>query len=244
MSEASQLYVYFNKKGELISKAPYIENTSTVRQGEDFVLNILFDKDFLGEDDFIEITFKSPGQERENLFPFISYYEKYVDDGSREIDKSKLTFYGPTEVEFDKDLTKYGIEKGKPYQCWKFYSVNAYRDGSAVLTAVDGNLEAQVTLLLNNGEQTVTKQCGTIKIFIEKTLTYTNPFNVSQYDLNRLFKEINDTVFNNYLRKGFGIHLFEINEETGELVVLAERSDDLAEGNYEINNDGELIIKI
>ena len=36
---------------------------------------------------------------------------------------------------------------------------------------------------------------------------------------------------------------FYIDETTGELIVKAERSDDLVEENYKINENGELIIE-
>ena len=242
----SNIYVYFNEKGEVVSKAPYLVG-GNVTQGSDFKLNILFDKDtvLIGDNGIITVEFKCPGQTKYNLFPFVSFYDKYINEGSQNLDPSKLVFTRVGNKTFEESLTKYGIEAGKEYQCWTFDSSIAY-EGGEILTERDGNLEVQVKIINNTTTSSSsswtnsTKALGTFRIFVEKTLYHESPFNVSQMDLNRFLNEMEIIT----KTRGFGIHLFKIDEETGELVVLAERSDDLAEKSYEINENGELVIKI
>ena len=123
---------------------------------------------------------------------------------------------------------------------WTFTSVGAYAKGLPVLTETDGNLEVQITIYEEGATETPTSRLGTFRIFIEKTMNYDSPFNVSSLDLERFIKEVKEIS----KMRGFGIHGFYINEETGNLIVMAERSDDLAEGNYSINANGCLDITI
>lgn len=344
----SEVYVYFNKKGEMIVKAPYI-STGTVRQGDDFTLNILFDIDdprgqgpSLGS--FLSVMFKIPTEKEYNLFPFLSYDKKYNLEKSKEI-ATEFSLVGPKVfIEKEKDLSKFGIYKNVEYNCWTFNSSTAYR-GLALLTNIDGNLEVQVIEYNGLSEENFTNYLGAFNIFVEKTTHYESPFDVKQMDLDRFIEEVNelalqkaedmaidllpenyvinvipnktedennikrtesltlvtretvvdpetkritqvDTVeeiemplpiikeeinvnssheieeqtasitgigkeknpliFNLNLHKardGYGIHAFYIDEITGELIVKAERSDDLVEENYKINENGELIIE-
>lgn len=238
----SKIYVYFNKKGEMVSKAPYID-TGTVRQGSDFELNILFDKpteekgdDLIEEGDMISISFKCPGESKYNLFPFLSFYDKY----EQEIDDIELKFCQSGIKKFEEDLSKYGIDKETEYLCWTFNSVNAYKKSYPVLTERDGNLEVQIKIFEGAKATTPTNVLGTFKIFIERTLNYESPFDVSQPDLDRFVKEVEQIS----KTRGFGVHAFYIDELTGDLKVLAERSDDLVDDNYKINSNGELVIEV
>lgn len=340
----SQVYVYINKNGEIVSKTPY--KTGSVRQGDDFILNVLFDKDetkpSLGN--VLSVLFKIPSQKEYNLFPFLSYDQQYVSEKQASISK-EFVFSGPIPFTSDIDLSKYGIEKGITYDCWSFNSASAYK-GKALLTNIDGNLEVQIIKYNNENKDSYTQYTGTFRIFVEKTLHYENPFDVKQEDLDRFIEEVteiskeqaqdvvvdvlpeeyvievkpntfidkngdertesltlthrktvlneetrvftqtdeqfnvemplplikeeinvnssheieeqtasvigtgkekNPLIFNLNLHKardGYGIHAFYIDETTGELKVKAERSDDLVEENYKINENGELIIEL
>lgn len=340
----SQVYVYINKNGEIVSKTPY--KTGSIRQGDDFILNVLFDKDetkpSLGN--VLSVLFKIPSQKEYNLFPFLSYDQQYVSEKQTSISK-EFVFSGPIPFTSDIDLSKYGIEKGITYDCWSFNSASAYK-GKALLTNIDGNLEVQIIKYNNENKDSYTQYAGTFRIFVEKTLHYENPFDVKQEDLDRFIEEVTEiskeqaqdvvvdvlpeeyvievkpntfidkngeertesltlthrkTVLNeetrvftqtdeqsnvemplplikeeinvnssheieeqtasiagtgkeknplifslnlHKARDGYGIHAFYIDETTGELMVKAERSDDLVEENYKINENGELIIEL
>ena len=72
----NELYIYFNKDGQILSRTPFCTNGS-VRQGSTFVLNFLFDKGHLEPGDTVSVMFKWPGQNDANTFPYISFYEDY-----------------------------------------------------------------------------------------------------------------------------------------------------------------------
>ena len=340
----SQIYVYLNKEGELLCKTPYID-TGCVRQGDDFILNVLMDYDATQMDinkpsfsQLFTVMFKIPTETKSNLFPFLSYDQKYVVEESERI-SNEFTFVGPSLfTETERDLSKFGIIKDKKYNCWSFNSSSAY-NGLALLTNLPGNLEVQLVTYQNGA----TKYSGVFKIFIEKTLHYESPFDVKQMDLDRFTDELigvtkaqaqdttmailppsyvievepntfvddkgdtrtesltlkhqetvldddrnviltkketqvemplpivtanvtssvdieeenvnvtgtgkNDNPLNFSFslhkgRDGYGIHCFYIDNETGNLIVKAERSDDLVDGNYTINENGELVINL
>jgi hypothetical protein len=340
----SKVYVYFNKSGSVVAKAPYID-TEVVRQGSDFELYVLFDKGTTNTDNVLSLMFKVPGVANHNLFPFLSYDSQYVLSESEKIVEG-FSFTGPINFIPSEDISKLGIKKDIEYDCWKFSSASAYKDedgnSKPLLTNVDGNLEVQLVLYVSeeDGSLTQTNYQGTFKVFVEKTLHYSSPFDVKQADLDRFIEEINeisiskarDVVVNlipkKYVidvvpqtndngrteklilthreivedeetgivspqdsetevemplpiatvtsesaneieeqeveltgtgkeddplnfhfklhksRDGYGIHAFVIDEKTGELIVYAERSDDLSEESYVINENGELVIKI
>lgn len=336
--KVSNIYVYFNNKGELVSKTPYIDE-GPVRQGDDFLLNILFDKGSTKPGEILSLMFKVPTEEEYNLFPFLGQNKYNI---SKEI-QNNFPLIGPTIFkEETKDLSKFGIYKGVEYDCWTFNSSEAY-NGKALLTNLDGNLEVQLIRYPENTKSTYTKYLGTFKIFVERTMHYKSAFDVKQEDLDRFLEEVDDIAkgiaetttvdilpkhtinvdsktfvdkngdtrtesltltfeelsineknevvstetsktvemplplveetinvtsaheieeqtasvtgngkeekpltFSLNLHKardGYGIHLFYIDEETGELIVRAERSDDLVDNNYVINEKGELVIK-
>lgn len=340
----SQVYVYINKNGEVVTKTPY--KTGTIRQGDDFILNVLFDKNQTNSNlnDVLSVLFKIPSEREYNLFPFLSYDQKYILETQENISK-EFVFVGPIPFTSDEDLSKYGISKGITYDCWSFNSASAYK-GKSLLTNIDGNLEVQIIKYTNENKDSYTQYTGTFKIFVEKTLHYENPFDVKQEDLDRHIEEVtnvskmqaqdvvidvlprkyiievepntfvdkngdertesltlkhretilneetrvitqtdeqeivklplpiveekinlvssyeieeetatiegngsgaNPLTFNFNLRKGrdgYGIHVFYIDSNTGNLIVKAERSEDLTNDNYEINENGELIIKL
>lgn len=340
----SQVYVYINKNGEVVSKTPY--KTGSIRQGDDFILNVLFDKEETSPDlgNVLSALFKVPSEKEYNLFPFLSYDQQYILEKQITIPK-EFVFVGPIPFTSEEDLSKFGIEKGVAYDCWTFNSASAYK-GKALLTNVDGNLEVQIIKYTNENKDSYTQYAGTFKIFVEKTLHYKNPFDVKQEDLDRFVEEVteiskqqaqdvvidilpeeyvievkpntfidkngvertesltlthretildeetrvitqkdkqttvemplplvNETInvvssheieeqtvtvtgtgketnplsFNFHLHKardGYGIHAFYIDPVTGNLVVKAERSDDLDDDNYLINENGELVINI
>lgn len=341
----SQVYVYINKNGEVVSKTPY--KTGSIRQGDDFILNILFDKEETSSElgNVLSALFKVPSEREYNLFPFLSYDQQYVLEKQITIPK-EFVFVGPIPFTSDEDLSKFGIEKGVTYDCWSFNSASAYK-GKALLTNVDGNLEVQIIKYTNENKDSYTQYAGTFKIFVEKTLHYENPFDVKQEDLDRFVEEVTeiskqqaqdvvvDVLPDNYVidiepqtyvdkngeqrteclilkhretildettriitqkdsqktvemplplvnskpgvtsytdetqeqslevtgtgkegnplnfnfnlykaKNGYGIHAFYIDFTTGELYVKAENSDDLEAGNYKINENGELVIKL
>lgn len=338
----SQVYVYINKKGEVVTKTPY--KTGSIRQGDDFILNVLFDKNETSSElgNVLSALFKVPSEKEYNLFPFLSYDQQYVLEKQVTIPK-EFVFVGPIPFTSKEDLSKFGIEKGVTYDCWTFKSASAYK-GKALLTNIDGNLEVQIIKYTNENKDSYTQYAGTFKIFVEKTLHYRSSFDVKQEDLDRFVEEVTeiskqqaqdvviDVLPDNYVidiepqtfvdkngierveslvlthretfldettrvisqvdktttvemplplakttyqsshdieeqsveltgtgkqddplnfefkmhkaRDGYGIHAFYIDWDTGNLVVKAERSDDLAAENYELNEQGELIIKI
>lgn len=185
--KASNVYVYFNDGGNLVSKAPYVDS-GNIRQGSDFILNLLFNKTLNLENCLIQLSFKCPGQEKPNLFPFLSYYE----DKEQEIQPIEELITSPFTqmgiVTFPQDLTRYGISKNTEYQMWSFDSNRAQL--TDVLTEVDGNLEAQVRITNSENKDIA---LGTIKIFIEKTLDYESPYQVSKPDLDRFLTEVKKT---------------------------------------------------
>ena len=78
--QVNNLYVYFNKSGQVVSRTPYCEN-GEVRQGSTFILNFLFEKDYIKPGDTVSAMFKWPGQNEANTFPYVSFYEDYnLDD--------------------------------------------------------------------------------------------------------------------------------------------------------------------
>ena len=193
--QVNNLYVYFNKSGQVVSRTPYCEN-GEVRQGSTFILNFLFEKDYLNPGDTVSAMFKWPGQNEANTFPYISFYEDYNLD-----DKDKYyTFIHFGDYSFNKDLSKFGIVANKVYDCWQFYSASAVSDGQPSLTELDGNLEITLTII-KNGELNV---LGTSRIFIEKDPTYKNNFQVSTYDLNRFLGDIVEQLPKNFVRDVYG----------------------------------------
>lgn len=180
--EISNVYVYFNNKGELISKAPYIDS-GNVRQGSDFNLNLLFNKDLDFTNCLMQLRFKCPGQTQYNIFPFLSYN----DVEEQEIATLDNPFIHKGLIKFEQNLTRYGIAKDVEYNQWQFSSNAAAL--TDVLTEVDGNLEAEITIFNEKREQTV---FGVIKIFIEKTLDYESPYQVYKPDLDRFLTKVQE----------------------------------------------------
>jgi hypothetical protein len=334
----SNIYVYFNRNGELVCKAPYVD-TGSIRQGDDFLLNVLFDKGSTTYGDVLGLMFKVPTEENYNLFPFLGQNSVNI---SKQIDTEFTFVYNPNGFRPDKDLSNFGIYKDVEYDCWTFDSSSVY-DGKALLTNVDGNLEVQIIKYSNSDRSSYTRYAGTFNIFIEKTAHYKSEFDVKQADLDRYIEETKDIALEqakvttidilpehttnvetttfvdkngetrtesltftfeelsineknevvstktnktvemplplveeeinvtssheieeqtatvtgtgkekdpltfslnlHKARDGYGIHFFYIDEETGELMVNAENSDDLVDENYQINDDGELVIK-
>lgn len=193
--QVNNLYVYFNKSGQVVSRTPYCEN-GEVRQGSTFILNFLFEKDYIKPGDTVSAMFKWPGQNEANTFPYVSFYEDYNLD-----DKDKYyTFIHYGDYSFDKDLSKFGILANKVYDCWQFYSANAVSDGQPSLTELDGNLEISLTII-RDGEL---KVLGTSRIFIEKDPTYKTNFQVSTYDLNRFLGDIVEQLPKNFVKDVYG----------------------------------------
>ena len=180
----NNIYLYFNKKGELISKAPYIDN-GNIRQGSDFILNLLFDEDMNFNGSMLELEFKSPGQTKFGYFPFISYYDENLNNvGALKNPFTKLEGV----IKFEQDLTRYGISRDTPYQCWQF-NTNAAKM-TDYLTEVDGNLEAKISIYDENNNKSI---LGLAKIFIEKTIGYQSKYEVSKADLDRFIEETKRT---------------------------------------------------
>ena len=212
----NELYVYFNRDGQILSRTPFCTN-GAVRQGSTFILNFLFDKGHLQPGDTVSVMFKWPGQNDSNTFPYVSFYEDYnllnscnltdkyegYEDTSCSCDTSHLLecafiHYSP-EFKLSDEIEvplKFGISKNTTYDCWRLYSSKAVSDGQPNLTELDGNLEITLTIT-RTGELNV---LGTSRVFIEKDPTYKNNFQVSTYDLNRFLGDIVEQLPKNFVR--------------------------------------------
>ena len=213
--EANNIYFYYNKNGQLISRTPYYENGS-IRQVSTFILNLLFEKDFVNPGDTIMLYFKWPTKEDLNELPYVSFYEDY-----NSLNKDDLTFTHMGFKTFDKDLSKFGILKNVEYDWWKFDTKLASLDGFPNLTELDGNLEFTPKII---NQTRAVNVLGTSRVFVERDVTYKSDLKVSTYDLEQFLAKVQQQIPDTFVKKitpgedyGFGVQSFDIKYEEIDL---------------------------
>lgn len=232
--ETNNIYFYYNKNGQLISRTPYYENGS-IRQGSTFILNLLFEKDFVNSGDTIMLYFKWPQKVDLNELPYVSFYDDYSFE-----DKGDLTFTHIGLKTFDKDLSKFGILKNVKYDCWSFFNIPlANKDSFPNLTELDGNLEFTPKIINQNGEINV---LATSRIFVEKDVTYKSNLKVSSHDLDAFLSDISIQFKSNFI-DGHSIIAFKVAEDGNLYMIDGRVEEEQKTFKYKIDDDGFLCIE-